>query len=197
MIYNAKVDEIRAWPKDKGGWSVSPKTGDHIKLGEKVSIGEGARIGEWANIGEGASIGAWARIGEDAVIDAWASIAAKETTSNLNEIFRAYYATQPTWIFWKWVTQGRMSPGWGEGTPIKYEKGAVVEAPPEAVISDQQCAPGLHVLRPPYRPEWCGLCNPGHDYICLRVEVKSEDILFAGLPTMDAKVRVRRLKVLD
>jgi hypothetical protein len=33
--------------------------------------------------------------------------------------------------------------------------------------------------------------------IPLTVEVRSEDILFAGLPTMDGKLRVRSLVVLD
>ncbi len=42
-----------------------------------------------------------------------------------------------------------------------------------------------------------GLCDPDHEYIPLRVRVKSEDILFAGLPTNDAKLRVAKLEVLD
>jgi hypothetical protein len=98
-------------------------------------------------------------------------------------------------IFWKWVTPERMSPGWGRATQIRYEKGAAVEAVGE--ISDQQCAPGLHVFRPPCHPEWYGLCEANHNLICLRVLVKREDILFGGLPTMDAKIRVRKLVVLD
>ena len=76
-----------------------------------------------------------------------------------------------------------------------YITGTIVEAEGEA--NDQQCAPGLHVFRLGERPEWHGLCEANHDLIPLRVLVKSEDILFAGLPTMDAKLRVRKLKVLD
>jgi len=119
------------------------------------------------------------------------------TSLALNEHFRAAYAAQgPTHRFLKWVTPGRMSPNFDGGTPLHYPTGAVVEAE-GAVISDQQCGPGLHVLRPGYRPEWCGLCGADHDLIPLTVEVKSEDILFAGLPTMGVKIRVRRLRVLD
>jgi hypothetical protein len=88
-----------------------------------------------------------------------------------------------------------MSPNFDGGTPIRYEFGATIEAQ-NAQRSDQQCAEGLHVLRIPYRPEWCGLCSANHDYIAIEVEVQPEDHLFAGLPTMDAKIRVRKLKVL-
>jgi hypothetical protein len=55
----------------------------------------------------------------------------------------------------------------------------------------------LYVLRIGYRPEYVGLCAPNHNYICLRVEVKRKDVCFGGLPTMDAKLRVKELKVLD
>jgi hypothetical protein len=54
-----------------------------------------------------------------------------------------------------------------------------------------------YVVRVGYRPEWVGLCPADHDLICLRVRVRVEDVLFAGLPTMDAKLRVRKLEVLD
>lgn len=87
------------------------------------------------------------------------------------------------------------SPGWGYATPIKYEFGATIEADGKA--DDQQCGPGLHVFRLGERPEWHGLCEANHDLIAVKVRVKSEDILFAGLPTMDAKLRVRRLEVLE
>jgi hypothetical protein len=89
-----------------------------------------------------------------------------------------------------------MSPGWGASSPIKHDKGAVIEVP-EAVISDQQCGVGLHVFRHGYRPEWDGLCGAVHNYIALRVKVRSEDICFAGFPGNDAKLRVKRLEVLD
>jgi hypothetical protein len=118
------------------------------------------------------------------------------TSLQLAEQFRQnYIAAAPEHIFVKWVTRSRKSPGWGQATPILYEAGSVVEA--EGGANDQQCAPGLHVFRMGERPEWHGLCEADHDLIPLRVRVKSEDILFAGLPTMDAKLRVRRLEVLD
>jgi len=101
----------------------------------------------------------------------------------------------PDHIFTKWLTPNRMSPGWGSVSPIKYDIGSTVEVQGEA--NDQQCAPGLHVFRIGERPEWHGLCSADHNLIAVRVRVKSEDILFAGLPTMDAKLRVRKLEVLD
>ena len=143
-----------------------------------MSLGDGVRLGNNVSLGNGVRLG-------DGV-----------TSEALNECFRqAYLSGSETHIFWKWVTPARKSPNFDGGTVLTYAQEAVVEA--EAVVSDQQCAAGLHVLRPGYRPEWVGLCAPGHDLICLRVEVASADILFAGLPTMDAKVRVQRLKVLD
>ena len=98
-------------------------------------------------------------------------------------------------IFWKWVTKEYMSPGWGPGSPIKYEIGKeVIE--PSAIISDQQCGVGLHVFRVGIRPEFVGLCAANHTLICLEVEVNREDICFGGLPGNDMKLRVRKLKVL-
>ena len=118
------------------------------------------------------------------------------TSLQLAEQYRQNYVTaNPEHVFVKWVTKLRKSPGWGHATPLLYITGTIVEAEGEA--NDQQCAPGLHVFRLGERPEWHGLCEANHDLIPLRVLVKSEDILFAGLPTMDAKLRVRKLKVLD
>ena len=118
------------------------------------------------------------------------------TSIQLNELMRqVYIKSAPAHIFWKWITKQRQSPGWGSSKIINYPVGAIVEEP-QAKISDQQCGVGLHVFRVGYRPEWVGLINPAHDLICIDVEVKSEDICFAGLPTMDAKIRVRKLKVL-
>ena len=79
---------------------------------------------------------------------------------------------------------------------MKYEKGSII-GEPKAEISGEQCGVGLHVLRFGYRPEWVGLCEANHDYIPLRVEVQTKDICFAGIPTMDIKLRVKKLKVLD
>jgi hypothetical protein len=98
----------------------------------------------------------------------------------------------------KWVTRGRMSPNFDGGTPIKYEKGAHLEEA-AAVASDQQCAPGLHVLEHGHRPEWYGLCDASHtdrELVSIDVRVKTADILFGGLPTMTGKIRVRALDVL-
>ena len=89
-----------------------------------------------------------------------------------------------------------MSHNFDGGTPVKYEKDAIIEEP-AAQVSDQQCAVGLHVLRRGYRPEWCALCESDHHLIPLDVEVAAEDICFAGLPGNDAKLRVRKLKVLS
>ena len=93
------------------------------------------------------------------------------------------------------MTRDRLSPGWGNAAVISYPVGAVIEEP-AAEISDRQCAPGLHVFRPGVRPEWYGLGTPDHEYIPLDVKVMSEDICFAGIADMDAKLRVRKLEVL-
>jgi hypothetical protein len=87
-----------------------------------------------------------------------------------------------------------MSPNFDGGTPLKYEKGKIVIAGGD--VNDQQCAEGLHVVRYGLRPEWCGLCGADHDLMALDVEVNSKDILFAGLPGNDCKLRVRKLRVL-
>ena len=89
-----------------------------------------------------------------------------------------------------------MSPGWGNGTPIKYNKGDIIEEK-GAEISDQQCAVGLHVFRRGYDPRWVGLGELIDNLNPLDVKVLSEDICFAGLPGNDAKLRVRRLEVLE
>jgi len=116
------------------------------------------------------------------------------TSEELNQYFRSLY-THPQ-QFVKWVTVEHISPNFDEGTLLHYPIRAVIECP-EALISDQQCGVGLHVLRLGYRPEWVGLCAADHKYIPILVEVAPEDICFAGLPTMDVKLRVRKLKVLN
>ena len=123
-----------------------------------------------------------------------ASIGNGETSLHLAELIRATYTGKV--LFSKWVTSERKSPNFDGGTPVEYPVGAVLEVP-DAQFNDQQCAPGLHVLRYGYRPEWCGLCGPSHDLVELHVEVDAEDICFAGLPGNDTKFRVRKLRVLD
>ena len=87
------------------------------------------------------------------------------------------------------------SPGWGNGTPIEYTIGSTIEEP-KATVSGIQCDEGLHVFRAGWWPEFSGLADPGHKFICLEVEVKREDVCFGGLPGNDSKLRVRKLKVL-
>ena len=115
----------------------------------------------------------------------------------INKYYIDYYIVQAsTHIFWKWVTKERFSPDFDSGTPLEYIKGATIEVE-DAIVSDQQCGKGLHVMKFGGRPEWAGLCKANHDFVPLRVKVDSKDILFAGLPTMDDKLRVKKLTVLD
>jgi hypothetical protein len=86
----------------------------------------------------------------------------------------------------------------GEGflaRQVKYTIGEII-AEPNAIKSDKQCGVGLHVFRPGIRPEFVGLCDPDHLFICLEVEVNREDICFGGLPGNCDKLRVKKLKVL-
>lgn len=115
------------------------------------------------------------------------------SSTKLNKQFIASFPEES--IFWKWVSADRTSFLYSH-KKIVYTKGAIIEEK-NGVASDKQCDVGLHVFRPPYRPEWVGLAKPNHNLICLRVKVKRKDILFGGLPTMDAKIRVRKLEVLD
>ena len=130
------------------------KIGNRAKIGDEVEIGDGARIGNWSRIGDGANIGDRARI-DDYVSDL-----------DLNNYFIQTYPE--TAIFWKWVTQNLVSPGWGLAKPIQYNIGDVV-IEPTAKISSKQCDIGLHVFRPGIRPEFVGLCLPiySESLICL------------------------------
>ncbi len=166
------------------GNKVRVKLGDGVTLGDRVKLGDGVKLGDRVKLGDGVTLGDWVTLGDGV------------TSEQLNEIFRALYAYLPEHVFDKWVTPGRRSPNFDGGTPLLYGVGAILEEK-EAQVSDQQCAVGLHVLRHGYRPEWLGLCEANHDLICIHVKVRAEDICFAGLPTNDAKIRVRRLEVLD
>ena len=187
-----------------GNWvmlSNGAKIGNEVEIGDWVAIGNGAKIGNEVKIGNRVTLGNRVEIGDRAEIGDCVTLSNGVrfgdgvTSAQLNDYFRELYARTPSHIFTKWVTPGRMSPNFDGGTPIKYEVGAVIEEP-KAQISDQQCSVGLHVLRYGFRPEWAGLCGANHNLIPLDVEVASEDICFAGLPTMDIKIRVRKLKVL-
>ena len=177
------AQEIYAITPDERGWRKLP-SGVFVKLGDGVKLGNGVTLGNYVTLGDGVKLGNGVKLGDGV------------TSAQLAERYRnAYKKHAPEHIFIKWVTRDRKSPGWGNASIVEYPKGAIVET--EGQADDQQCAPGLHVFRFGERPEWYGLCKPDHDLIPLRVKVRSEDILFAGLPTMDAKLRVRRLEVLD
>lgn len=140
--------------------------------------------GVFVKLGNGVELGDRVTLGNDV------------TSLTLAQQYRDNYISAATeHVFVKWVTKERKSPGWGNASIVSYSQGSTVEA--NGVANDQQCAAGLHVFRLGERPEWHGLCQADHDLIPLRVRVKSEDILFAGLPTMDAKLRVRKLEVID
>lgn len=119
------------------------------------------------------------------------------TSDQLNHQFiSSYKKLGKSHIFTKWITKDRTSPSFDGGTALEYKKGAVI-AEPTAQISDKQCDAGLHVFVYGYRPEWSGLCTAYHNYIAIDVEVASEDICFAGMPGNFAKLRVKKLKVLN
>jgi hypothetical protein len=143
------------------------KLGDFVTLGDYVTLGNFVKLGNFV------------------------------TSIDLNEISRQNFKKLGDYhLFTKWVTKDRMSPNFHGSKIIKYERGAIIEVP-EAQVNDQQCASGLHVFRFGQKPEWHGLCGANHELIPLTVRVYWEDICFAGLPTMDAKLRVRKLEVLD
>ena len=157
------------------------KIGNNINTGTGVIIDDGVVIGDNVKISDGIRIAEYTRIGRD------------QTTEKLNKYFISTYPEKS--IFWKWVTKDFMSPMFGIGVPIKYEIGSTIEES-FAEISDKQCDFGLHVFRVGIRPEFVGLCEADHSYVCLEVEVNREDICFGGLPGNSDKVRVKKLKVL-
>ncbi len=159
------------------------KLGDWVKLGDEVKLGDGVKLGDWVKLGNGVTLGNGVRLGDGV------------TSAKLAQDFRNFYiSAAPSHIFSKWLTPERRSPNFDGGTPLHYPVGATMDS--TGTASDQQCAPGLHVLRQGHRPEWYGLCSPDHNLIAVDVEVRSEDILFAGLPTNEGKFRVKKLKVL-
>jgi carbonic anhydrase/acetyltransferase-like protein (isoleucine patch superfamily) len=185
---------IGAWATISDGATI----GAGAKIGADAKIGDRAKIGDWATIGDRAKIGDWATISDGATIGADAKIGDRATSADLNDQFKKILQQQfgDKFIAYKWVKPNRLSPNFDGGTPIQYLPDTIVEEP-NTELSDCQCAPGLHVLRFGYRPEWIGLCNLNHDLIPLRVEVMTDDVVFAGLPGADFKLRVKKLKVLD
>ena len=170
--------EIKAWPLDEYGYHVDPVSNKHVKLGNYV------KLGDYVTLGNGVKLGDDVKLGDGM------------TSPELAHQFRGMYAPDEEYVFTKWVTRDGVSPGWGSAGRILYEKGCTYEEP-DALVNDQQCAKGLHVFRLGYRPEWVGLCSANHNYVPLKVAVYGRDICFAGLPGNDAKLRVRKLRVLD
>ena len=168
------------------------KLGDWVKVGDNSILGDQSILGDDVNLGKGSSLGDWSKLGNKVNLSKGSTSEAlnKEFIDNLKKQFG------DKMIVWKWVTKYRMSPNFDGGIPLKYEKGAIIEEP-NAIISYRQCDVGLHVLRFGYRPEWVGLCEANHNFIKLDCEVMVEDICFGGLPTMDAKLRVKKLRVLE
>src|SRR3990167_7185482 len=153
-----KVSEIYTISPNEKGWRVLPNgnrvnLGNGVSLGDRVSLGDGVNLGDWVSLGNGVSLG-------DGV-----------TSEQLNLDAVGLYNRQSSWLLTKWVTKERMSPNFDGGVPLHYSLGSVVEAGSNAVVSDRQCAPGLHVMRYGQRPEWWGLCDANHDLIKIDVEV--------------------------
>ncbi len=160
--------------------------GDRVMLGDGVTLGDRVTLGDWVMLGNEVKLGDRVTLGDRVKLGDWVMLG--------NEVKLGDRVTLGDRVkLGDGVTSDELH-NFDGGTTLEYRCGAIVEA--EGEKNDQQCAAGLHVLRKPYRPEWVGLCDADHNLIPLDVEVRSEDVLFAGLPTMDAKVRVRRLRVL-
>ncbi|MCI0563854.1 MAG: hypothetical protein MN733_35715 [Nitrososphaera sp.] len=162
---------------------------DCVTLGNRVALGECVIIGENVTLGDDVFLTDYVTLGD------YAALGDGIDSRSLSKDFLSLYMRSESHIFTKWVTKDRRSPNFDGGECIAYPIGGILEVK-DAVASDRQCASGLHVLRYGHRPEWYGLCEADHDLMAIDVEVASADILFAGLPTMDAKLRVRKLKVL-
>ena len=177
------VEEIKAWPKNSAGWHVAPN-GDRVRLGNAVQLGDGVTLGNWVQLSDGVQLGNHVRLGECVT-----------STQIIQDRIAALIRAGRPLLAWKWVTPERKSPNFDGGSSIEYPKDAVIEA--EGEVSDQQCAPGLHLLPVGVLPEHAGLCSAEHYFIPLLVEYQPEDILFPGLPGNSDKIRVRKLRVLE
>jgi len=137
--------------------------------GNKVKLGDNCTLGDYCKLGD--------------------------KTTSLALVKSIIQAQPDTVVMWKWVTTDRMSPCFNsQASPLEYKIGSIVKA--KGTISDQQCAPGIHVMLPGYTPEMIGL-HSDTKLIPIRVEVQKKDILFAGTPGNNIKWRVRKVKVLD
>ena len=72
-------EEIYAIKPDEDGWRVLPngykvKIGDSVSIGNGANIGDGAEIGNYASIGKSAEIGSYASIGKSADLGSYVSI---------------------------------------------------------------------------------------------------------------------------
>lgn len=183
----------------------------HTYVGDNTTVGSYATIHRCCSIGPNSSVGINCSLFEnmrcgmnckfnDTIhIGPNVTLDSNVTSEQLNlDFIEAYKTTAKSHVFWKWVKPNRMSPcEWVHGhKSLEYLKDATIMEP-NTKVSDQQCGVGLHVFRIGYRPEFAGLTEPGHNWLCLRVRVNSNDICFAGLPGNDCKLRVKKLKVLD
>ena len=171
--------------------------GDGVKLGDRVTLGNYVKLGNDVTLGNYVTLGNHVTLGNDVTLGDRVKLGDRVTSEGLNLRFlSAYVAAAPAHIFIKWLTKERKSPSWGAARSIQYPKmGGIVEEP-RAEVGDQQCAVGLRVFRIGVHPADHGLCAPDADLIAVPVEVRSEDICFAGLPGNADKLRVRKLKML-
>ena len=172
------------------------RLGDWVRLGNCVRLGNDVRLGDWVRLGYGVRLGDRVRLGDEVQLGNGVRLGDGVSSAQIiqDRIDALIRAGRPL-LAWKWVTPQRKSPNFDGGSSIEYPKDAVIEA--EGDVSDQQCAPGLHVLPVGVRPEHAGLCSAEHYFIPLLVEYQPEDILFPGLPGNSDKIRVRKLRVLE
>ena len=210
------VDETRSWPIIDG-WYKDAETGlrvtlgnrvtlsdyvtlgDLVTLGNRVTLGDGATLGNGVKLGDGVTLGNLVTLGDGVklgnLVKLGDGVKLGDHVTSLALAAQIRATLHGTIRLTKWVTRDRKSPNFDGGTVIDYPVGAVIRD--EGVADDHQCGPGLHVMRHGYRPEWAGLCDPGHDYMAIDVDVEAEDVLFAGLPGNDAKWRVKELRVVS
>jgi acetyltransferase-like isoleucine patch superfamily enzyme len=172
--------------------------GSNVEVGNKVMIGHAVTIGDNVKLGNGVILGNNVvlcddvRLGDNVVLGDHAFLNSGTTSDTLYKDFIS--ALPEVFEAWKWVTAERKSPF--SDVVRDYPDGAIVEEP-AAIHDNQETGVGLYVVRPGYRPEYLGLALPKSTLICLRVEVRREDVCFGGLPTRDAILRVKRLRVLN